>query len=112
MERIECRSCMLSAQCLYVALFEPEPPPDFPDAKKFDHAPPPYVLNPPLDNREVFRTGQTLSFKLVLMGRAIEEQLAKCRKEGCLRRIGSKKAGRWDRTGSCNDFQYGVQRDY
>ena len=68
----DCPTCLLRSQCLYVALFEPPPPPGCPDADKFSHAPPPYVLNPPLTNRQAFHPEETLDFELVLMGRAIE----------------------------------------
>ncbi|PKN66069.1 MAG: CRISPR-associated protein Cas6 [Deltaproteobacteria bacterium HGW-Deltaproteobacteria-15] len=70
--RDECAACILKGNCLYVSLFAPSPPPDFPDAAKFNPAPPPYVLNPPLTNRQCFRSGSTLDFELVLMGRAID----------------------------------------
>jgi len=68
----DCTTCILKGNCLYAALFTPSPPPDFPDAAKFSSAPPPYVLNPPLTNRQSFRPGSTLGFDLVLMGRAID----------------------------------------
>lgn len=68
----DCAECMLRGQCLYVSLFEPPPPPGFADAAKFHHAPAPYVLNPPLDNRQSYKPGETLFFELILMGRAID----------------------------------------
>lgn len=68
----DCTSCILRGNCLYVSLFTPSPPPDFPDAAKFNPAPPPYVLNPPLTSRQGFRPGETLDFDLVLMGRATD----------------------------------------
>ncbi len=68
----DCGQCILREKCLYLSLFEPSPPPGFEGEKKFRHAPPPYVLNPPLDNHQAFRPGETLAFDLVLMGRAID----------------------------------------
>ena len=68
----DCMTCVLRQQCLYVSFFEPPPPPDYPDAARFSHAPPPYVLNPPLTNRQSFHSQEILNFDLVLMGRAIE----------------------------------------
>lgn len=70
--RDDCATCILKGNCLYVSLFTPSPPADFPDAAKFNPAPPPYVLNPPLTNRQCFRPGSILDFELVLMGRAID----------------------------------------
>jgi CRISPR-associated endoribonuclease Cas6 len=68
----ECSNCLILNQCLYKALFEPQAPPHHPNALKFRHAPAPYVLNPPLTNRQVFRPGDTLDFELVLIGRALD----------------------------------------
>ena len=70
--RADCTTCLLRPKCLYVSIFEPPPPADYPDAAKFSHAPPPYVLNPPLTNRQSFRPGDLLDFELVLIGPAIE----------------------------------------
>ncbi|MEW6386141.1 MAG: CRISPR system precrRNA processing endoribonuclease RAMP protein Cas6 [Thermodesulfobacteriota bacterium] len=67
-----CDSCLLRQKCLYIALFEPSPPPDFLDAGKFLQAPRPYVLNPPLTTRQAFHPGETLDFELVLIGPAID----------------------------------------
>jgi hypothetical protein len=68
----DCRPCLLHERCLYVALFEPPPPPGFAEAGKFQQAPRPYVLNPPLTNRQAFHPGDTLSFDFTLIGPAIE----------------------------------------
>ncbi len=70
--RTDCATCILRPKCLYVSIFEPPPPADYPDAAKFSQAPPPYVLNPPLTNRQAFRPGDNLEFELVLIGPAIE----------------------------------------
>lgn len=72
MRATDCDACLLKSQCLYVALFQPPPPEGYKDAGKYNHAPPPYVLNPPLDNRQAFQPGDILTFDLVLMGRAID----------------------------------------
>ncbi len=66
-----CKSCTRSRQCLYVGLFEPVPPPDYPLAGKFEQAPPPFVLNPPLTQCRTFRPGEALHFELVLIGGAV-----------------------------------------
>jgi len=68
----ECSECLLLNQCLYKALFEPQAPPHHPDALKFRHAPAPYVLNPPLTNRQAFHPRDALDFELVLIGRALD----------------------------------------
>lgn len=70
--RGDCATCLLRGQCLYVSFFEPPPPRDYADAAKFSKAPPPFVLNPPLTTKPVFRPNELLDFELVLIGPAIE----------------------------------------
>lgn len=70
--KTDCFSCARRNRCLYVTLFEPPPPTGYTDARKFSQAPRPYVLNPPVTRRQSFRPGETLEFKLVLIGPAIE----------------------------------------
>lgn len=66
-----CSDCILRQQCLYVAIFEPTPPADHRQAGKYERVPPPYVLTPPLTNRQAFHPGDQLGFELVLMGPAL-----------------------------------------
>ena len=68
----ECSACEQRGQCLYAAVFEPSPPPQYQDAGKFHQAPRPYILNPPLIARATFNPGEVLSFELVLVGRAVD----------------------------------------
>ncbi|MEW6296015.1 MAG: CRISPR system precrRNA processing endoribonuclease RAMP protein Cas6 [Candidatus Diapherotrites archaeon] len=68
----KCSNCRHREKCLYTAIFEPSPPPQYPDAGKFHQAPRPYVLNPPLTAESTFNPGEVLSFELVLVGRAID----------------------------------------
>jgi hypothetical protein len=63
---------MLRLKCLYVSIFEPPPPANYPDAAKFSTAPAPYVLNPPLTNRQAFHPNDVLDFEMVLIGPAIQ----------------------------------------
>lgn len=67
----ECTACRFRAQCIYKAFFEPSPPSVYPDANKFNSAPAPYILNPPLSKCQAFYPGNILEFELVLVGRAI-----------------------------------------
>lgn len=70
--RKECSACNHRGRCLYAAVFEPSPPPQYIDAAKFHQAPRPYVLNPPLTTHATFNPGEILSFELVLLGRAVD----------------------------------------
>lgn len=69
-QQSNCQPCLLRDRCLYMALFEPTPPPGYHDAGKFQQAPRPYVLNPPLIKRQVFHPGEDLDFEMVLFGQA------------------------------------------
>lgn len=70
--KADCYSCIMRQKCLYIAIFEPPPPPGYTDAAKFTQAPRPYVLNPPLTTRQSFRPRETLEFDLALLGPAIQ----------------------------------------
>ncbi|MCP4686654.1 MAG: hypothetical protein GY859_01310, partial [Desulfobacterales bacterium] len=69
----ECPACSFGGKCGYASLFEPTPPPDFPDAGKFNSASPPYVLIPPLTTRQAIHPGERLTFEMILMGDALEQ---------------------------------------
>jgi CRISPR-associated endoribonuclease Cas6 len=70
--RRRCDDCSAHDQCLYLSLFQPSPPADFPDAGKFGNAPPPYVIKPSPDNRQAYHPRDTLDFDLTLIGRALD----------------------------------------
>lgn len=58
----------------YSALFAPAPPPDAPALSNYESIPRPFVIRPPLDDKTRYERGETLSFRLVLVGRAIESR--------------------------------------
>jgi hypothetical protein len=68
----DCTTCILRGNCLYLSIFSPTPPSDFPDSAKFNYAPAPYILNSPLTRKQGFRPGEILEFELVLIGRAVD----------------------------------------
>ncbi len=65
-----CEGCPLRIHCPYAYLFETPLPPDAPVLRTYKRIPLPFVLEPPLDDRTVYRPGEHLSFNLVLIGRA------------------------------------------
>ncbi|MCU0614232.1 MAG: hypothetical protein MUD09_04010, partial [Desulfobacterales bacterium] len=71
-DRRPCANCALGKSCVYANIFEPMPPEDFPDGAKFICATPPYVLNPPDTLKRRFLPGETISFDLVLIEKAID----------------------------------------
>lgn len=70
---IPCDTCLLQSKCAYPQVFETPisgtPPPFMRGVKT---GPQPFVLQPPLSEQSLTKPGESLSFDLVLIGRAIE----------------------------------------
>lgn len=64
-----CDICLLRQQCVYAVDFET--PVGTPGASKKAFAPHPFVLEPPSEMRTAYAPDETLTFRLVLIGRAI-----------------------------------------
>jgi CRISPR-associated endoribonuclease Cas6 len=67
-----CRECPLYRTCPYPEIFE-TPPPENHTLQDFSQIPPPYVIEPPPLGDKVYQVGETLSFSMVLIGRAIQQ---------------------------------------
>lgn len=65
-----CQACLLRHNCPYPYLFESFPPPDAEVLSKNEYVTRPFVIEPPLDDRTDYRPGESLTFNLVLAGRA------------------------------------------
>ena len=65
-----CPECPLYRTCAYPEIFETPAPADH-RLQKFSQAPHPYVVEPPPLGARDYRTGETLSFGLVVMGHAL-----------------------------------------
>ncbi len=72
MRQDECRGCLLKSNCPYAYIFETAPPPGAEALSNYENIPRPFVLEPPLENKTVYRPGETLTFGLLLIGRAID----------------------------------------
>jgi hypothetical protein len=68
----QCNTCLIHDHCPYSRIFETPVPKDATIMRKYTHAPHPFVLTPPLDERTEFSEKDELSFDLVLIGRAID----------------------------------------
>lgn len=68
----ECPPCVLKAVCPYAYIFETPPPSDSLILRKYPHAPHPFVIEPPLDAATIYEPGTSLTFGLVLIGKAID----------------------------------------
>jgi hypothetical protein len=63
----ECTSCLLAERCIYACTFEAgKMPANSPDSKA--SAPPPYVIEPPLETRTAYPSGSPFNFSLLLFG--------------------------------------------
>ncbi len=67
-----CDDCGLRYNCAYPMVFEPSPPPDTAVLRKQSDIPTPFVLEPPQDGETRYAVGDTLCFRLVLIGQAIQ----------------------------------------
>lgn len=67
-----CKECPLYRTCPYPEIFE-TPPPDNHNLQDFSQIPAPYVIEPPPMGEKIYHVGETLSFSMVLIGRAIEQ---------------------------------------
>ena len=70
--RKTCEGCLLRSVCPYGILFEPSPPADSEVLSTQSDVPLPFVLEPPLEDKQGYESGEALTFGLRLVGRAIE----------------------------------------
>lgn len=68
-----CDGCPLPAACPHAQIFETRPPADGHALQNFSHLPHPYVIEPPQWGERNYAPGETLSFRIVLAGRALEQ---------------------------------------
>ena len=68
---IDCRDCTLKAVCPYPYIFETAPFEGAQQLRTYGDVPRPFVIDP-LDTRGEYRKGESLSFQLTLIGRAID----------------------------------------
>ena len=68
---IDCRDCVLNAVCPYPYIFETAPFEGAQQLRTYGDVPRPFVIDP-LDTRGEYRKGESFSFQLTLIGRAID----------------------------------------
>ncbi|HEY7302183.1 MAG TPA: CRISPR system precrRNA processing endoribonuclease RAMP protein Cas6 [Xanthobacteraceae bacterium] len=101
-----CPGCPLYRTCPYPAIFE-TPAPETHSLQRFSQVPNPYVIEPPPLGRRFVAAGETVSFHVVLIGRALgqlpliayafqrafERGVGKLRARGCIEDIAFVGAG-------------------
>ena len=68
---IDCKDCTLNAACPYPYIFETTPFEGAVQLRTYGDVPRPFVIDP-LDTRGEYRKGESFSFQLTLIGRAID----------------------------------------
>ncbi len=66
-----CDSCQHPDCCVYGYLFETPPPNDTTMMRKYTAVPHPFILEPPLIKKSLFHPTDTITFGLILIGKAI-----------------------------------------
>lgn len=69
---LNCEICLVRPSCVYTHLFETLPPEGVTAFRRQQYAPHPYVLEPPLEEKQRYAPGERLTFGLTLLGRAID----------------------------------------
>lgn len=67
-----CETCLLQSRCIYSYIFETPPPENAEILSNYQRAPHPFVIEPPFDTKRTYTAGDTLTFGLILLGRAAE----------------------------------------
>lgn len=67
-----CDVCILKSSCIYSYVFETPPPHDSEILRKYEKAPHPFVIEPPLEDKRTYDTGETFAFGLILLGKATD----------------------------------------
>jgi hypothetical protein len=67
-----CDGCLLKTRCPYAYIFDPSPPPGAEVLSTQSDVPLAFVLEPPLDGRREYATGEKLEFGLTLVGNGIQ----------------------------------------
>lgn len=74
LKRLDCTDCMLRSKCIYAYVFETFPNGDaeLMHMNRYSKIPHPFIIEPPEDKKKTFKPGETILFKLILIGRATD----------------------------------------
>jgi hypothetical protein len=70
----DCTQCEHRYRCIYSYMFETPVPKEDDEVKRSrdKYVPHPFIIEPPLDKRQYYRTDDELDFHLILVGRAVD----------------------------------------
>ncbi len=68
----QCDDCLLKQKCIYSYIFETPPPDDTEILRLYPKVPHPFVIEPPVTEKQSFEPGEEFSFQLILIGKAID----------------------------------------
>jgi CRISPR-associated endoribonuclease Cas6 len=71
-EHRDCDRCILKLKCAYPYIFDTPVPEGSARMRRYERAPHPFVIDPPLDTITRYEHGSSLSFGLTLIGKAID----------------------------------------
>jgi len=71
-EHRDCDRCILKQKCAYPYIFDTPVPEGSARMRRYERAPHPFVIDPPLDTITNYEHGSSLSFGLTLIGKAID----------------------------------------
>ncbi|MBI4523637.1 MAG: CRISPR system precrRNA processing endoribonuclease RAMP protein Cas6 [Deltaproteobacteria bacterium] len=72
MEHRDCDRCLLRLKCAYPYIFDTPIPEDSARMRRYERAPHPFVIEPPLETQQLYKPNELLSFGLTLIGKAID----------------------------------------
>ncbi len=72
LKKRDCLDCMLKDKCIYCYIFETPPPSSTAIMRKYTTAPHPFIIEPPLEKKTIYKPDEQISFALTLIGRAID----------------------------------------
>lgn len=72
LKKKECLDCLLKDKCIYCYIFETPPPSNTNIMRKYKTAPHPFIIEPPLERKTIYKPDEKISFVLTLIGRAID----------------------------------------
>ncbi len=67
----ECSSCSFDKVCMFKKIFDSPPPANSQKLRNYSAVPHPYIIEPPLDQKNFYKKDEIIKFSLILIGQAI-----------------------------------------